>query len=136
MAHYSRTIPDIFTDVVSLAATLVRKESQLARTEISENIGRVGAGIGLLTGGAVLMIPALVILLQAAVEWVSRTYAITPALSSLILGGIVFVIGLILLLVGVNRLKVRTMVPDRTIRQIQQDANVAQEQMRPQDAVH
>ncbi|MEP9397005.1 phage holin family protein [Mesorhizobium sp. KR2-14] len=136
MAHYSRTIPDIFTDVVSLAATLVRKESQLARTEISENIGRVGAGIGLLTGGAVLMIPALVILLQAAVEWVSRTYAITPALSALILGGIVFVIGLILLLVGVNRLKVRTMVPDRTIRQIQQDANVAQEQMRPQDAVH
>lgn len=136
MAHYSRTIPDIFTDVVSLAATLVRKESQLARTEISENIGRVGAGIGLLTGGAVLMIPALVILLQAAVEWVSRTYAITPALSALILGGIVFVIGLILLLVGVNRLKVRTMVPDRTIRQIQQDANVAQEQMRQQDAVH
>lgn len=136
MAHYSRTIPDIFTDVVSLAATLVRKESQLARTEISENIGRVGAGIGLLTGGAVLMIPALVILLQAAVEWVSRTYAITPALSALILGGVVFVIGLILLLVGVNRLKVRTMVPDRTIRQIQQDANVAQEQMRQQDAVH
>ncbi len=136
MAHYSRTIPDIFTDVVSLAATLVRKESQLARTEISENIGRVGAGIGLLTGGAVLMIPALVILLQAAVEWVSRTYAITPALSALILGGGVFVIGLILLLVGVNRLKVRTMVPDRTIRQIQHDANVAQEQMRQQDAVH
>ena len=59
-----------------------------------------------------------------------------PAWSALILGGIVFVIGLILLLVGVNRLKVRTMVPDRTIRQIQQDANVAQEQMRQQDAVH
>lgn len=135
MAHYSRTIPDIFVDVVSLAATLLRNESQLARTEISENIGRVGAGVGLLTVGAVLLIPGLVILLQAAVDWLSRSYGLAPGWSALIVGGIVFIIGLILLLVGVSRLRVRAMVPDRTIRQIRQDANVAQDQMRRQDAI-
>ena len=45
----TRGISDIFTDIVDSLGTLVRKEMQLARTEISDKIGgmvkiRVTAG--------------------------------------------------------------------------------------------
>ena len=58
---------NIFTDIVSQVTTLVRKESHLARAELSENISRAALGLGLIVGGAVLLIPALVVLLQAGV---------------------------------------------------------------------
>jgi hypothetical protein len=63
----TRSIPELIGDVVNDFTVLVRKETELARVEMSEKIGDLGIGIGLLVGGSVLLIPALVILLQAAV---------------------------------------------------------------------
>jgi putative superfamily III holin-X len=57
-----RWIPEIFADLVNQFTALVRKEAQLARAEMSE---KIGAGLGLVGGGAVLLVPALVVLLQA-----------------------------------------------------------------------
>ena len=65
---YGRSLPDVFTDLIAQLTTLLRKEGQLARAEISENIGAAANGLGFVVGGAVLLIPALVILLQTAVD--------------------------------------------------------------------
>ena len=62
-----RPISAIFVDLLNQFTALVRKEGQLARAEMSEKIGEIGKALGLVVGGAVLLIPALVILLQAAV---------------------------------------------------------------------
>jgi hypothetical protein len=61
MADYNRSIPELLADVVSSFSLLVRKETQLARVEMSEKLGDLTLGIGLLVGGAVLLIPALVV---------------------------------------------------------------------------
>ena len=63
----NRPISAIFVDLVNQFTTLLRKEGQLARAEMSEKLGEIGVGLGLIVGGAVLLIPALVILLEAAV---------------------------------------------------------------------
>jgi Putative Actinobacterial Holin-X, holin superfamily III len=63
----NRPISAIFVDLVNQFTVLVRKEGQLARAEISEKLGEIGVGLGLVIGGAVLLIPAFEILLQAAV---------------------------------------------------------------------
>ena len=60
-ANQNRSIADVLRDVLSQLTTLLRKEAQLARVELSENINRAGLGLGLIVGGAVLLIPALVI---------------------------------------------------------------------------
>ncbi|ESY73921.1 phage holin family protein [Mesorhizobium sp. M1050] len=133
---HSRSIPDIFSDVVLQFTTLLRKEGQLARSEISENIGRATAGLSLVIGGAVLLIPALVILFQAGVAALAPALGITAAASALIVGGIALVLGLIFLLVGMNRLKIKTMMPDKTIHQLQRDASVAKEQARHRHDLH
>ena len=125
----SRSIPEIFTDVINQFTALLRKEGQLARTEMSEKITQVAAGLGLIVGGSVLLTPALVILLQAAVSALITDTIIKEPWAPLIVGGAVFVIGIILLLVGLSRLRADALVPNRTIAQIQSDVRVAKQQV-------
>src|SRR5260221_3006555 len=67
VANYNRSIPELLANVVNNFTLLVRKETHLARAEMSEKIDDLALGVGLLVGGAVLLIPALVVLLQSAV---------------------------------------------------------------------
>lgn len=126
----SRSIPEILSSLLGQFTTLVRKEGELARTEMSEKVGQVAAGLVLVVAGAVLLIPALVVLLGAGVAAIEQA-GIGPPYSALIVGGAVLIIGLILLMVGVSRLKADNLVPHKTINQLQEDASVAKQQVRP-----
>jgi NADH:ubiquinone oxidoreductase subunit 6 (subunit J) len=127
--HTDRTVPNILTDLLARFTDLLRTESALARVEMSEKVSRMGTGLVLVVIGAVLVMPALVILLQAAVQALQTT-GLSPYWSSLVIGGAVFIIGLILLAVGAGRLKAKRLVPDETIHQLRKDAAAAKEQVR------
>jgi hypothetical protein len=129
---YERSIPEIITDLLGQFPTLVRKETQLARAEISEKITQMGVGIALIAGGAVLLIPALVILLEAGVAALEQA-GLDPAVSALIAGGGALLIGIVLLMVGISRLKAENLVPQKTIHQFQEDASMAKRQVRSDD---
>lgn len=118
-----RPIPEIFTDLISQVTNLVRKEGQLARAEISEKAGRALSGMVMILLGAVLLIPALVILLQAAMAGLVQN-GMTPAIASLIVGGVALIIGVVLALIGWNLAKPSSLVPDKTIDQLKRDAEV------------
>jgi hypothetical protein len=124
----NRSIVDIFTEVVNQLTSLLRKESQLARTELSEKVGQAGVGIGLVVGGAVFLIPALVILLQAAVAALVKV--IDEPWASLIVGGAAFLLGVLIAMIGASRLSAKNLAPNRTIQQIQRDVTVAKQQVR------
>lgn len=124
MAHsYIRPIPEIFTDLVGQVTTLVRKEGQLARAEISEKATRALTGIAMILLGAMLLIPALVILLQAAVMGLIGNGA-DPTAAALMVGGAIFVIGMVLGLIGWSWVKPSSLVPDKTIDQLKRDTQV------------
>jgi hypothetical protein len=125
-----RSIPEIFTDVINQFTTLLTKEGELARTEMSEKITQVAVGLGLIVGGSVLLTPALVILLQAGVSALITNNIVGEPWAPLIVGGAVFLIGIILLLVGISRLRAEALVPHKTIQQIQSDVRVAKQQVR------
>ena len=127
--RYARSIPDLLGDLLTQTTTLLRQEGRLARAEISEKIGQATGAFSLLLVGAVLMIPALVVLLNAVVlALVDRGWA--PAVAAAMVGGIVLVLGAIMLLIGKNRLAPHKLAPTRTVQQLQQDAAVAQEHLR------
>jgi putative superfamily III holin-X len=128
-----RGITEIFTDVIDQSSALLRKEAALARAELSEKISQVGVGLGLIVGGSVLLTPALVILLQTAVSALIEQGILAQPWSALLVGGVALVIGVILLLVGINRLRAEKLVPAKTIHQLQRDVSVAKQQMRPID---
>jgi Putative Actinobacterial Holin-X, holin superfamily III len=119
-----RSIPAIFTDIVHQLGRLFRSEAALARAEMSEKVAQVGAGLGLIIGGAVLLIPALVVLLLAAVTALEEAGFAAP-MSALIVGGGVLLLGMILLMVGISRLRAKHLVPERTVAQLKRDAAVA-----------
>jgi hypothetical protein len=132
-AHPSdRPISTILTDLLNQLANLARSESRLARTEISEKLSAMGAGAGLALAGAVLLIPSLVLLLDAAVAALVDG-GMEPYLAALIVGGGMLLLGLVLLLVGVRRLRAGSVVPGKTIHQLKEDAEVAKRQMRSGD---
>src|SRR5258705_4478123 len=61
----SRSIPELFSDAVGQLAKLVGNEFELARAELSEKASQVGRAAGMIGAGAVILIPALVLLLFA-----------------------------------------------------------------------
>src|SRR5258706_3074393 len=85
LADNTRTVPELFTSVVSQLADLTRTEGQLARAEISEKMTLAATGVGLIVGGAILLMPALVLLLEAAVT-AHVNNGISPYCSALLLG--------------------------------------------------
>jgi len=129
VSNRNRSIPELLADAGNNFTVLVRKETQLARVELPEKISDLAIGTGILVAGAVLLIPALVVLLQSAVT--ALVDAKIPVVwAALIVGGVTFLIGLVLLGIGVKRLKAARPVPTRTIEQLQQDAEIAKQQVR------
>ncbi len=126
----TRTVPELFTSVVSQLADLMRTEGQLARAEISEKMTLAATGLGLIVGGAILLMPALVVLLEAAVAALVDN-GIAPYWAALTVGGACLLLGLILLLTGVSWLRAGRLVPGKTIHQLQRDAATARSQVRP-----
>jgi hypothetical protein len=129
MSTHQRSAPEIVSDLFLQTTTLMQKEVQLARAEMSENVATAARGIGMIVAGAVLLIPALVILLQAGVSAIVEQLGLPTYWSSLIVGGAVLIIGLILLLIGMNRLTMENLTPSRTVHQLRRDASVASEQV-------
>ncbi|MGA8295188.1 MAG: phage holin family protein [Rhodoplanes sp.] len=124
-----RTVPELFTDLISQVTSLFRTETRLARTELNEKIAQAGSGIGMIAAGAVLLIPALVILLQAAAAALIDQ-GFQPYVATLIVGGAAFFVGLMLALTGMKQLKMKKLTPHKTIEQLQSDAAFARNQVR------
>jgi hypothetical protein len=125
-----RPTSTLVTDLFSQLANLARFEGRLARTEMSEKLSAMGVGAGLALFGAVLLIPALVILLDAAVAALVDG-GMEAHLAALLVGGGALLVGLILLLLGTSRLRAASLVPDKTIHQLKEDADIAKSQVRP-----
>lgn len=123
------SISSLFSDLVREVAALVRKESELAKVEMSEKTQQVmGAIASIAIAGAVLLCGFLV-LLAAAVFGLNTVLPpeTTPWLSALIVGGVVVVIGLIMLQVGRNKLKQENLMPSRTMASLRRDKELTQE---------
>jgi uncharacterized membrane protein YqjE len=127
---HTRSLPDVLRELASQLSTLLRKEAELARAELAEKVGQAIGGFVCLLAGAVLIIPALVILLSAAVAALVER-GIAPSSAALLVGGVVVLAGAVFLFVGMNRLKARNLMPQRTLDQLQQDASTAKHHMRP-----
>jgi hypothetical protein len=124
-----RTVPQLFTDLISQVTSLFRTETRLARAELNEKIAQAGSGIGMIAAGAVLLIPALEILLRAAVAALTDQ-GFQPYVAALIVGGAALLVGLMLALIGMNQLKMKKLTPHKTIEQLQSDAAFARNQVR------
>jgi hypothetical protein len=131
---YGRPISSILTDLLQQFTMLIKQEGELARTELSENISRAIMGVAMAVAAAVLLVPALVILLLAAVYGLETT-GLASYWSALAIGGGTFLLGLIILAIGMARLKAKSLMPNKTIHQLQEDAAMARRQVQTEPVV-
>jgi xanthine/uracil permease len=123
-----RSFGQLLADLTGDLSRLVRSEAELIRLEISEKskvLGRAGAEIA---AGAILMLAALMVLLQALVLALSKV--MDPALASLLVGVVVAGLGYVLLKAGAKTAKPSNLRPQRAVNSLKKDAELVKEQVK------
>lgn len=120
----AKSIPSLFGEAIEQLGRHLGSEVQLAKAEMSEKLARAERGAAYVVAAAVLMIPAVVILLLTLALWLTEM-GMPPVLSHLSAAGLGGLISIILGVSGLNCLKAKNLKPTRTIQQIDQDMAVA-----------
>lgn len=123
-----RSVGGLFGDLAREASRLFRQEMALAKAEIASKLGQVGLGAGEIAAGGIIAFGGYLALLAAAILGLS--YVLAPWLSALIVGIVAILLGGLVMLKGKRDVEPQTLVPDRTIRTLREDAEWAREQMR------
>jgi uncharacterized membrane protein len=123
-----RSIGELFGQLSQDMTLLVRQEIQLARTEMSDKISRLTTNlIAVGAGGFVVYLGGLA--LVAAVILALRDLAnISLAVSALIVGAVLAIIGWVMLQRGLKEMKRVDLAPRRTVETLKDDVQWAKEQ--------
>jgi uncharacterized membrane protein YgcG len=122
----SRSIPELFSDAVGQLAKLVGNEFELARAELSEKVSQAGRAAAMIGAGAVILMPALVLLLFAVSAALIRGGFSEPV-AYLLTGAGAALISAVLIATGMSRLSGDALKPSVTLDQVQRDKVAAKE---------
>jgi hypothetical protein len=124
-----RSIPELFGDAMAQLAKLVGNEFALARAEMSDKAGQVGRAAAMIGAGAVVMIPALVLLLFAVAAALIKS-GLSDPVAYLCAGGGAAILAGVLIAIGLNRFSGDALKPSITLNQVEQDKLAAKEMVR------
>jgi Putative Actinobacterial Holin-X, holin superfamily III len=125
----NRSIPELFSDAVGQLAKLIGNEFELARTEMSEKASAAARAAAMIGAGAIILIPALVLLLLAVSAALVRSGLSDPVAYLLTGAGAAVVAGAFISL-GLSRLSAEALKPSITLDQVQRDKVAAKEMVR------
>jgi hypothetical protein len=123
-----RSLGDLFSDLSRETTTLVRKEVQLAKAELTQSATEAARGIGMLVAGGAVAYAGLFFLLLAIVFGLIEV-GWDPWVSALVVGLVVVAIGAILVLRARESLKPANLAPQKTVETLKEDAEWAKEQI-------
>jgi uncharacterized membrane protein YqjE len=118
----ARSVPQLLADLSHELGELIRGEGRLARAEVSEKVSQVQSGAVSLAVGGVVAFAGFLYLLLSAVMGLSNW--VDPWLAALIVGGVVLLIGAIMLARGRSSMRADNLMPERTMRSAQRDADM------------
>jgi hypothetical protein len=125
----NRSIPDLVSDAFAQLAKLVGNEFDLARAELSDKASQVGRAAAIIGAGAIILIPAMVLLLFAVAAALIRSGFSDPAAYLMTGAGAALVSGA-LIATGLNRLSGDALKPSVTLDQVQRDKVAVKEMVR------
>src|SRR3954453_14597769 len=125
----NRSIPDLLGDAVGQLAKLIGNEFALARAELTDKAAQAGKAAAMIGAGAVLMIPALVLLLFAIAAALMHAGMSDPVAYLVTAVGAAAVAG-ILIWFGMSRLSGDALTPKVTLDQVERDKMAAKEMVR------
>ncbi|WP_194095690.1 phage holin family protein [Marivivens aquimaris] len=117
---------NLVSNIITHVTTLVRKEMQLARAEIGENLNGAATAVGVIVGGVVLTLVGLNVIAAALVAALSAA-GLHPFWSAVIVGGVAIVAALIMIKGGMSKLKASSLAPTRTTENVRRDVHAITE---------
>lgn len=125
----SRSIPELLSEAMGQLAKLVGNEFELARAEISQKASQAGRATAMIGAGAVIFIPALVLLLFALAAALIRS-GLSEPVAYLVTGLGAAIVSAALIAIGLNRMSGDALKPSVTLDQVQRDKIAAKEMVR------
>jgi uncharacterized membrane protein len=124
-----RSIPALLSDIFGQLAKLISNEFDLAKAELSDKASQMGRAAAMIGVGALLMMPALVMLLFAVAAGLMHA-GLSDPVAYLITGLATAGIAGCLVVFGLKKLSGDAMKPKIMIEQLQRDKAAAQEMTR------
>ena len=119
--HQIRESGTLVGDALTHLTNLVRGEMDLLRAEVDHNVKRAGAAVGMIVAGLVIILVALNVLAAALVAALEEL-GLEAGWSALIVGVVLAVIAAILVRKGTGDLKLTSLAPTRTAKNVQRDS--------------
>jgi drug/metabolite transporter (DMT)-like permease len=116
-----RSLGELLSELSRETSLLVRKEVELATTEMTAKARAASMHVAAIAAGGALAHAALLVLLAALVVGLSQ-FGIAPALAATIVAVVVAALGYFLINMGVSRLRSTRVVPTHTIETLKEDA--------------
>jgi hypothetical protein len=122
----SRSLIALFSDLWRETSTLVHKEAELAKAEMSDKVSQVSTGLAELAIGGLIVFAGFIVLLIALSNGLAHILPEDMAdwLAPLIVGTVVMVFGFIALMRGKSNVKPDSMAPERTMESLRRDAQM------------
>jgi hypothetical protein len=120
----NRSFSDLISDGLEQVTALFRSEIQLAKAEMTRKVTTATVAIAMMVAGLAFAMATLVMLLTTVATFLAEA-GVGAGLSFLLATVVGGVLTAILVWLGLQKLKSETVVPERTIRQVQMDAQAA-----------
>ena len=117
----NRSLGDLLAELSRETGQLVRKEIELATTEMTAKARKAGAQVGVAAAGGALIHAGVLVLLAMLVIALSDI-GLAPWLAALIVGLLTIGIGYLLVNRGLSGLRSTSIVPQQTIETLKEDA--------------
>jgi drug/metabolite transporter (DMT)-like permease len=114
-----RSLGELFAELSRETSTLVRKEVELATTEMTAKLKDAGTHAGIVTAGGALVHAGLLVLLAAIVILLAQL-GVTPWLSALIVAIVVMAIGYFMASGALTRLRSTSYAPRQTLETLKE----------------
>ena len=121
-----RPVGELFQQLSTQTATLVRQEIKLAQLELQEKGKRAGLGAGMFGGAGLVALYGVGALVAAAV--LALATAVDPWLAALIVAAVLLLVAGVLALSGKRQVKQATPpVPEQALESVQRDVDEVKE---------
>jgi len=127
MQREERSLGELFAELTRETSTLVRKEVELAKTELTDKATRAGKNVGFLAVGGAVAYAGVLALIAGVILLLGQ--AVSLWVSALMVGVLVTAGGYFLVQKGLTALKHMDMVPHRTIETLKEDTEWAKDQI-------
>lgn len=117
-----RSLGELFSELSRETGMLVKKEVELATTEMTAKAKAAGGHVGVIAAGGALAHAGLLVLLAAFVIGLAQM-GVTPWLSALIVALITMAVGYALVQSGLANLRRTSVVPTNTIETLKETSS-------------